>query len=647
MFAEGGNLIVGLRSKVAFKAIKSDGLGIDAKGTITDNTNKVVAEFTSTHLGMGTFYLTPEEGKTYTANVTFADGTTAQPELPKIETNSINLSLDNSNPDNLVVKIQADAQFIKDNRGRTFFILAKSAGVIYYGAKTQLQDQAYNSTVPKSKFPTGILQVTLFAEDGEPIGERIAFIQRNDQLNLAIAGDHPAYTTRQMVKLNINAKYSGQPVEGNFSVAVIDEDKVPFDENGETTILTNLLLTSDIKGYIEKPNYYFNHPDDKAVANLDVLMLTQGYRRYSYDNTLNDKYPPINYLPEQGITLSGTLRASNGMAINKGNVRLLIHDKNFSANAVTNEDGKFKFQNQVFSDSTKINMSGRNNTNGNDLVLTVDGDPAQRIPANFNKPDEILNIDSALNTYLKNSKAELLNNHVLKEVVIKDTRIVKRVSHKDYGSLSSLSSEPDHFIDGASLKGCNVVLDCIKSLAAGMVFEDNNFYILRDYSQGKRTPVAVFVKGMPVDVSYLQNINADEIESVEIFLKDELGLVNSANNSNGVIVVNMKKVETVKMSLSELRDLLPKRYEVNYTPQGYSVARVFYLPRYFGPRQTQPDRTDTRTTIYWNPNVSTDKTGAATVEYFNADGKGTYRVVVEGINKDGDIGRQVFKYTVN
>jgi hypothetical protein len=646
-FPEGGELLIGLRSKIAFKAIKPDGLGIDLKGTITDNNNNVVAEFSSSHLGMGFFFLTPEDGKTYTVRVTFADGSTAVPNLPKIQTGGINLGIENNDPVSLKLRIQADAPFFQAYKDKTFFITAKSSGVIYFAAKMQLESQVYNASIPKSKFPTGIVQVTLFSLDGDPVSERIAFIQHNDLLNLSVSSDHPSYATRQKVKLNILAKNNDQPDEGNFSVAVIDDAKVPFDENAETTILTYLLLTSDIKGYIEKPNYYFNHPDEKTATDLDVLMQTQGYRRFSYDGILNDKYPAINYIPEQGITITGTLRGSNGIPFNKGNVRLSIHDKNYSENTITDADGRFKFSNVVFLDSAQVVVSARNNVRSNDLVLTIDGEHSQAIPINFNAPDEILNIDSTLNAYLKNSKIQFSHTNTLKEVVIKDTKIVKTVSHHDFSSLSSLAYDADHTIPGSMIKDCANVLECIKSLAAGMVFENENFYVMRDYSQGNRTPAAIFVKGMPVDVSMLNTLNANEIESVEVFYKDQLGLIKSAYNANGVIVINMKKVEAPKkISLQELRDLIPKRNELTFSPKGYAPIRTFYLPRYDGPKASQTTLTDTRSTIYWNPNVITDKTGTATLEYFNADGIGTYRAIIEGIDKDGNIGRQVYRYTV-
>ncbi|MDR3694904.1 carboxypeptidase regulatory-like domain-containing protein [Mucilaginibacter sp.] len=645
-FPEGGQLISGVRTKIAFKAIKPDGLGIDVKGTITDNNNNVVNEFSSSHLGMGAFILTPEDGKTYTAHVTYADGTSANPVFPKVGSNGIDLSVDNNDPENLNIKLQADEAFLKDFQGKTFFIIGKSSGAIAFAAKLQLPGPIYSASIPKSKFPTGIVQLTLFTNEGEPVSERIAFIQHNDQLNLTVNSDHPDYETRQLAKLKLTAKNSGQPDEGNFSVSVIDESKVPFDENAESTILTNLLLTSDINGFIEKPNYYFNHPDQQAQADLDILLQTQGYRRYSYDDIINNKQRPVAFAVEKGIDIIGTLRSSSGIPVNRGNVHISIPDKNYFANTITNADGRFIFPNLVFPDSAKVMLSARDNIHASDLVLTVDGEPRQSIPINYAEPDGIANIDSVLSPYLKNSKLQFNNLHILKEVVIRDKRIVKTVSHKDYGNLASLSDQPDHVIKADQLDGCNSLLECIKSLAAGMTFDNENFYVSRDYIQGKRIPTQVFVKGMPVDASYLQSVDPKTVESIEIFTKDELGLINSAYNSNGAIVVNLRKMETQKISYQDLKQLIGSRNEVTLLPKGYEPVKTFYMPRYTGPRANQPAQIDTRSTIYWNPNIETDKTGNAEVDYFNADGKGTYRVTVEGLDKDGNIGRVVYRYHV-
>ena len=646
-FPEGGALLSGIPTKVAFKALQPNGLGIGLKGVIIDNSNKTVLTFTSSHIGMGNFMFTPQDNKTYTAKVTYADGSTGMPDLPKIETGGISLSLDNTGEDVLKIKLQSDSAFLREYKNKTFFILAKSGGVICFGAKTQLQNQVYTANVPKSKFPTGIVQVTLFIADGEPVSERIAFIQHNDQLKLSLNTEQPVYATRQRVKININAKKTDQPDVGNFSLTVLDDAKVPFDENAETTILSYLLLTSDIKGYIEKPNYYFNHADEKTAADLDNLLLTQGYRRFSYDGIMTDKMPAITYLPEQGIDISGTLRGNNGIPVKGGNIKISIPDKNYFQNTTTDADGHFRFSDLIFLDSAKVTVSAKNNSRAEDMVLTLDNPPNQKLPVNVNAPDAVLNIDSLLSAYLKNSKLAYSYTNVLKEVVIRDVRTEPTVSHKDYGNLSSLSTIPDHLIKGSSIKDCGgTALDCLKVLAIGMTFDQDNFYVTRDYNSGKRVPAQVFIRGGPVDVSALYSLDVNTIESVEVFVKDELGLVNSAYNSDGAIVVNLKKIETQKISLQDLKALMPRQYEVNYSPKGYAALRTFYLPRYSGPRASQTNKIDTRTTIYWNPNIETDKDGNASFEFFNADGTGTYRAIIEGIDKDGNIGRQLYRYTV-
>lgn len=646
-FPEGGLLIGGLRTKIAFKAIKPDGRGIDAKGTITDNNNKVVAEFSSSHLGMGVFILTPDINKTYTAHVTYADGTTVTADFPKVGSDGIDLGLENSDPNLLNVKLQCDSAFMKDFRGKTFYLLAKSSGVICYAAKFPLEQLVYNASIPKSKFPTGIVQVTLFTYDGEPVSERVAFIQHNDDLNLTIGSNQTTYDTRQLVKLNVSAKHGGQPVEGNFSVSVIDENKVPYDENKERTILTYLLLTSDIQGFIEEPNYYFNHPTAKTAADLDILMQTQGYRRFSYDRILDGKMPVLQALPERGIEITGTLRHSNGIPVNRGNVHLSIPDKYFYKDTVTDAEGRFRFANLVIPDSSKVILSARNNYGASDLMLTVDNHPMQRIPVKNGDPARITNIDSVLSAYLKNSKKQYNRPHMLREVVIKDKKIEKLPSHLDYPGLESLSTIPDHLIKGSQLQGCNSLLECLKALAMGMTFQDDNFYVFRDYSAGKRIPVQVFLRGVPVDANYLASIDPNTVESVEIFLKDDLGLVNSTYNTDGAIVINTKKApEGKKISFQELKQIIGSKNEVSFYPQGYEAVRTFYMPRYNVPRDQQPTTPDLRTTIYWNPNVRTDKNGNATLEFYNADGSGIYKVTIEGFDKDGDLGRKVYHYTV-
>jgi Bacterial Ig-like domain (group 1) len=645
-FPEGGALINGIRSRVAFKVLKPNGLGIEAKGTITDNSGNIVADFTSQHLGMGVFALLPESNKTYKANLTFADGSQNSYDLPNKRAEGINLSVNNNNPDTLSIKIVANDLFFQKNQNKSFYVIAQSGGTVCYAAQTVLRSSAYSATIPKSKFPTGIVQITIFSSKGSPLSERIAFIRHNDQLNLSLKSDRSSYSKKQKVRMLVSAKNNALPSEGNFSVAVVNETIVPFDENGETTILSHLLLTSDLRGYIEKPNYYFNHPDDKTNSDLDVLMLTQGYRRFSYKNIIADKNPPITLLPEQGIDISGTLRTNAGLPVAKGNVRLLIPDKNFSTQTITDMSGNFKFANIMVSDTSKVTLSARDNPNGSNLVVGVDGSVGPPSTQYINSISEITNIDSTLKPYLQNAKKQFNTAHSLNEVVIKSTITVKKVSHEDFSALSGLAMEADHTIPGTRFAGCNVFTDCLIVESMGLTYENNNLYITRDFNSGKKTPVAIYVNGMPVDYNYLVTINVPEVESVEIFNNEGLSSINRTTNTKGVLVVNLKKKpKGEKISKEQLMDMLPKTYQLTIIPGGYNTTREFYSPKYVGPSSNSAG-TDLRSTIYWNPNIVTDKTGGSSFEFFNSDGTGTYRAIIEGIDKDGNIGRYIYHYKV-
>lgn len=644
-FPESGQLTNGIRSKIAFKAINSKGLGVDIKGTITDDQGTAMANITTSHLGMGIFALTPETGKAYTANVTFPDGSTATYKLPRVQAMGINLSAFSPDADNLTVKISANELFLQRKQNKSFYLVAQSGGVVYYAAQTVMQNLSYTANIPKSKFPTGIVQLTLFSSGGYALCERVVFIQHNDQLNLGLKTDKPSYTTRQNVRMSVSAKNNAAPVVGSFSVAVLDDTSVPTNEDSETTILSYLLLTSDLKGYIEKPNYYFNKPDQEKLDNLDILMLTQGYRRFSYEDILADKNPPVYIMPEQGIEVSGILRTTTGLPVGKANIRLLIPDRNYSAETITDLSGNFKFSNVTVMDTSKITLSARNNVNSKNLVINVNGELYQKLTKNPNTPDEIVNVDSAMRPYLDNARKQYQNSRVLKEVVIKSTKFEKKPSHNDFGTFSGLPAQADHEISGDQLKDCPLLVNCLSTMAFGLTYVDNNFYITRDYNAGKKVPVQIYVGSMPVDVNFLSTITGPEVASVEIFLTDGVSGINRMNQTNGVLVINKRVVKKEKITLAQLQALIPKQNVVTFGIQGYNKAKEFYMPKY-DVNKSGALGADLRNTIYWNPKIVTDKTGTASFNFFNSDARGSYRAIIEGLDGEGNLGRQVIHFQV-
>jgi len=231
-------------------------------------------------------------------------------------------------------------------------------------------------------------------------------------------------------------------------------------------------------------------------------------------------------------------------------------------------------------------------------------------------------------------------------VVIKSAPAPKRLGHLDQPALTGLSPDPDHVLDGDRFKGCNNFVSCLQSMALGLTYIDDNFYVSRDYNAGNRSPMEVYADGLQVDMNYLLSVVPSEVESVEIFFKDGLSGINRRDGTNGVLVINKKKIPKSNMKLADLQKLIPPPYIAEFMPKGYTIAKEFYSPKYL-PNKPNGIGIDLRSTIYWNPKVITDKTtGNAILQYYNADGQGSYRAVVEGIDKDGNIGRYVYRYKV-
>ncbi|MEO6849861.1 MAG: carboxypeptidase regulatory-like domain-containing protein, partial [Mucilaginibacter sp.] len=191
-----------------------------------------------------------------------------------------------------------------------------------------------------------------------------------------------------------------------------------------------------------------------------------------------------------------------------------------------------------------------------------------------------------------------------------------------------------------------IFTNCLLSTMMGLTYDQNNLYITRNYNSGARLPVGIYVNGMPTDYFALNDINSTQVESVEIFFDQGVTSLNSTTNTKGILEVNLKKQpKGVRISKEDFFASLPKANVVNFVPGGYIATREFYAPKYDNPAQSSVG-VDLRSTIFWSPNVVTDKTGNTSLEFFNADSTGTYRATIEGMDKDGNIGRYVYRYKV-
>ncbi|MBE9585437.1 TonB-dependent receptor plug domain-containing protein [Mucilaginibacter sp. JRF] len=638
-FPESGYLVNGLASKVAFKAAGADGLGKEVKGTIKDNQGNAVATIAAEHLGMGAFTFTPATGKTYKASLTFADGSTKDVDLPAARPSGYVMSINNNNPAVLVFTIASAGTQPQD-----LILIAQSGGKVRYAAKPKGADTAFTAVIPKTRLTSGITQITLFSAIGEPLNERLAFIQKADDLKIKLTSDKTDYKTREKVSLGIDSRFSPDSAGvSNLSMSVVDESKVKVDEDEENTILSSMLLVSDLKGYVEKPNYYFHDVSDKTRTDLDLLMLTQGYRRFEWKQLLAGDATPMIYKPEQTIDIAGTVTQSK-KPVAGAKVMLFNNTgggRPFMVDTVADANGHFIFKGLVFTDSLKFMVQATTPKGKRYVDVKLDNATRQGVTINKNRGDISVNVDGDMMGYLRQSTAYFnekvkygitTRSFLLNEVKIQDKRepLVKHSSNLNG------AGNADQVLSAKDLQTCATLDQCLQGRLVGVVFRNGIPYTTRGGGQ-----MTVMIDGMAQGDDALLNMAPSDVETIEVLRNGGKTAIYGFQGANGVILITTKRGDG-GFKTSYVGN--PPGV-VMYTPLGYYAPRVFYSPKYDAPAANDK-MVDMRSTIYWNPNIYCDGKKATDISYFNADGKGTYRVVVEGIDDAGHIGRQVYRYKV-
>jgi TonB-dependent SusC/RagA subfamily outer membrane receptor len=647
-FPEGGNQVDGIRSKVAFKAVGADGLGKSVSGYVANSGGEKVVEFQSQHAGMGAFVFQPVAGQTYTATVKFPDGSEKKIALPKAQAEGLVLGAFNTDSTSLVIKISASPAVMA--QGGQVTLVAQSNSAVKFVSQNKLDNPVLSARIPKSRFPTGILQLTLFNQQNQPVAERLVFINHNDFLNVALNGPKTS-ATRKKVKMELDVKdTSGKPATGSFSVAVTDATKIPadlVDVNNETTILTSLLLTSDLKGYVEQPNYYFTAVDEQKALGLDNLLLTQGWRRFTWKNILGGTFPQVTYKAEDGLTITGRITQSK-KPIAGGKVTLMSSQGGlFAIDTITDADGRFVFKDLIFPDSTRFVVQARTDKDKKFVNIALDRLPPQLVSANKNAGEVEVNVNKKLTPYFKNNSIQFEDlrriSEINKNTMLSEVKIVERQSKAVKGS-ASLAPRADFVVKGDDLLTCTNVIDCLQGRIPGLLVKHNPEslsgvpYLMRsmNISTEGLTPMLLVLDGVTVSPETIDDVPANDVEGIEVLTGASTSIYGQ-HGGGGVIIITTKGPGSNHAYNSYTPGL------ISYIPRGYYKSREFYSPNYDKINTQKPDL---RTTVFWHPNVIV-KDGKASFEYFNSDGKGPYKVTVEGIDVHGNLARYVYNYTVN
>lgn len=611
-YPEGGNLLSGTAGRVAFKALRSNGRWTDISGTLYDDEENKISDFKSIHSGMGSFFFLPEKGKSYHVVVKNDKDQSRRFELPPVQDSGYDLA-SRWSKNRLLLTVLKPAGTIQQD---TLYLVAHTRGLIHFIAKWEPEREVVS--LPGESFPSGVLHLLLLDAHRRPLSERLFFINNKDQALAAIQPDKENYDKRSLVINQVTIQdQDNKPLAGSFSVAVTDDREVPTDTT--CNIMTTLLLTSDLRGKIENPAFYFREGPKSAQA-LELLMLTQGWRRYTLPDVLAGKFTrPTSYL-EVGPEISGTVKTLfGGKPAANIDVTVLSLKGDYFENATTDSLGHFYFRNGELPDSTRYIIHAVPKMGSKRVELTVNTDqyPERTIPpVPFpGLPREIL-VKYGEKTEQKYTYEHGVRHIYLDEITVTANR--KPVRKSDY------YSQPDNSITEDAIDRFHPSdIRMLLMQLPGVMVSGNKVSI-----RGQGDPLLV-VDGITMDISNLDMVNVYDVAQVDVLKNAVNTAIFGSQGGNGVIVIFTKQG---KISFR------PQPFNIkNILPLGYQMPAEFYAPKYDQPEALNQPNPDLRTTIDWEPNVKTDSTGVASFSFYTADSETSYSVIIEGITSNGKI----------
>ena len=631
LFPESGDLVNEVESVVAFMATNNKGKPVKVTGDIKNSTGETITSFKAQHDGMGTFLLLPKPNETYTAFYTDEFGKQGSVALPAAKANGVVLQINSSgNKKVFIVKRGALADGLE-----TVNIVAHMAQQIVYKAKVPLKETIVNSgAIPASALPTGILQVTVFSDRWEPLAERIVFVN-NDNYKFEASLTTPITNLGKRGK-NIFEINVEDTLLANMSISITDAEigRTSTEDN----IISGLLLSGDIKGIIYNPTYYFANNADSTVNNLDLVMLTHGWRRFNWQNITRPRKPFIKYPADQplsliakvfGVNPSSPIRPDETMTV-------ILQTKDSTTQVISvpkTGPTEFALRNFVFYDTLKLyyQFDKDKKLASNTSLLFENG--LYKGPRVISLPEYTIgNIDSLIINRAKYFADQIYKFgdgtkvNVLQEVIVK-TKTRSKIDELDKKYASGLFSGGDavtfDFVNDPQSSSFPNIFTYLQGRVAGLQITNNGSNVSLLWRGSATT---TFLNEMQVDANTLSTISVADIAYVKVFRPPFFGAF--GGGSGGAIAIYTRKGGDQPINPGKGLD----RSFIT----GYSVMKQFYSPDY---SNTQDEITsDLRSTLYWNPFVFTDATKTKVkIEFYNNDISKAMRVVIEGVNEYGKL----------
>lgn len=624
-FPEGGNFIINVANKVAFKANDQFGNPIKVSGSIENQIGKVVGKINPIHDGMGFVMITPKAGETYTAKWIDEQKKTHTSNLPK-PSEGVTLQITGESSKRKFELLSSEA-----TRTDMAYIVGTMYGQIVFKIQNTFANGKIEGLIPTKDLPSGILTITAFDHLSRPTSERIIFINNHEYtFSPDVEVMHWGINKRAKNEVEISVPAD---IVANLSVSVTDYE---IAHDTSENIITNLLLTSDLKGRVNNPWYYFQNNEVSLSNDLDLVMLTHGWRRYNWQGIVSGELPKINYQKDASyLSLSGKIYGLTPTELKKAGHIILVVNKTGKNNefltAELQADGSFMEQTYLLYDTAKVyyEFPTLNTTTKPSVQFMQNKLPASSTNTLANGLFYNYNADTTGTSRQTHYSDLVFQEQKLEKVKVLDEVVIKRKTKPPVDIL-------DEQLTSGLFRGGDAYQFDIGSdpLAAGSL---DIFAYLSGKVPGlqiagnpptvkfRNATPSFFINEVPADMDLVSTLTLGDIAYVKVIKPPFIG--SSGGTNGGAIAIYMKKGSQPKGA--------PGEGLASNTVVGYSSVKEFYSPNYSN-IQPENDKKDYRTTLYWNPEIITQPgQNKVLLTFYNNDISNGFRIVIEGISADG------------
>lgn len=658
-FPEGGQLVEGLTSQVAFKAeSKSEG-EINLSGTLYTQEGQEITSFETLHDGMGCFEYTPS-AKPAIAKVNY-HGKDYKFSLPKALPNGYVLKI-NNNAGAISVEVACNASTPQD----TLAVFVNHQGRPYAYQLISCQvNKPQSFTLLSRKLPPGVLQISLINRAGNTISERFVFSSPRAPLQISPNGLKTIYAPYAPIRCELQVNNAlGEPIPSKLSVSIRDalrSDYSAYDNN----LFTDLLLTSDLKGYIHQPGYYFTEASPRKQKELDILLLVHGWRKYDMSQLIGTTPFVANQAPESQLVLYGQVKST--ILKNKlKNIDLSVMVKKdaniITGQTVTDENGYFSIPMEDFEGELEAiiqtRRAGKERNKDASIFIDRHFSPAVRaygyseLHPKWNSIDRWQQQAEKFDSLYMDSVRRADGLYLLDEVEIKSkrrsksTNMTTKINEQSIDAYYDIRQSVDKLRDNG--KVVTTIPELMEKLSPLFYWDrTNDTYTYRQkpicYIMENRILSETEVKMMLTEVDGLASIIIGKGSGG---ISDEIIQNTKLSNSNDVNISELDKYSIFYLIPLPRHNVLNKHETAALGTrqtmiQGYTPALEYYSPAY-PDKELYKDQVDKRRTLYWNPSVQTDNNGKVVIECYNNQYSTPLIIQAEILSNDGKIGSMTY-----